>query len=92
MEDRIFESSRNVSIKLHHRIGRFVKIQLTFASKWIMISEIMFDSGNFQRTKITIFVCLYEIPRKITKKFVVCNENIHSEFILACFGSYLKRL
>ncbi|XP_030749296.1 discoidin domain-containing receptor 2-like [Sitophilus oryzae] len=51
MEDRIFETPRNVSIKLHHRVGRFVKLQLFFASKWILISEIAFDSspttGNF---------------------------------------------
>lgn len=50
MEDRIFETSRNVSIKLHRRVGRFVKIRLSFAAKWIMISEITFDSGecNYQ--------------------------------------------
>lgn len=51
MEDRIFEVSRNVSIKLHRRVGRFVKLQLHFANKWIMISEVIFDSdiahGNF---------------------------------------------
>ncbi|XP_050425447.1 discoidin domain-containing receptor 2-like [Adelges cooleyi] len=51
MEDRIFETSRNVSIKLHRRVGRFVKLKLSFAAKWIMISEITFDSdvaqGNF---------------------------------------------
>lgn len=47
MEDRIFEYARNVSIKLHHRIGRFVKLQLHFAAKWIMISEVTFDSGNY---------------------------------------------
>ncbi|XP_057663991.1 discoidin domain-containing receptor 2-like [Diorhabda carinulata] len=51
IEDRIFESSRNVSIKLHHRIGKFVRVRLYFASKWILISEISFDSvvvnGNF---------------------------------------------
>ncbi|KAK6628856.1 hypothetical protein RUM43_002672 [Polyplax serrata] len=51
MEDRIFENSRNVSIKLHHRVGMFVKLQLFFAAKWIMISEVTFDSvvahGNF---------------------------------------------
>ncbi|KAE8743335.1 hypothetical protein FOCC_FOCC011074 [Frankliniella occidentalis] len=51
MEDRIFESSRNVSIKLHHRVGRFVKLRLHFAAKWMLISEISFDSsvahGNF---------------------------------------------
>lgn len=51
MEDRIFENARNVTIKLHHRVGRFVKVQFHFASKWLLISEISFDSvvahGNF---------------------------------------------
>lgn len=51
IEDRIFETARNVSIKLHHRVGRFVKLQLFFAARWILISEITFDSvavnGNF---------------------------------------------
>ncbi|KAB0797030.1 hypothetical protein PPYR_11091 [Photinus pyralis] len=51
MEDKIFENSRNVTIKLHHRIGRFVKMQFHFAARWILISEITFDSvvthGNF---------------------------------------------
>lgn len=47
IEDRIFENSRNISIKLHHRVGRFVKLQLSFASKWIMVSEVTFDSGKF---------------------------------------------
>lgn len=51
MEDRIFENARNVSIKLHHRVGRFVKLQLQFAARWMLISEITFDSviahGNF---------------------------------------------
>lgn len=46
MEDRIFEHSRNISIKLHHRVGRFVKLQLHFAARWIMISEVTFDSGK----------------------------------------------
>nr|CAD7198758.1 unnamed protein product [Timema douglasi] len=45
IEDRIFENSRNISIKLHHRVGRFVKLQLHFAAKWIMISEVTFDSA-----------------------------------------------
>lgn len=48
MEDKIFESSRNVSIKLHRRVGRFVKLRLSFAAKWIMISEITFDSGKYK--------------------------------------------
>lgn len=51
MEDRVFENSRNVTIKLHRRVGRFVKMKLYFSNQWIMISEIIFDTdvaqGNF---------------------------------------------
>lgn len=51
VEDRIFESARNITIKLHHRVGKYVKLQFYFAAKWLMISEITFDSvvahGNF---------------------------------------------
>ncbi|XP_066592179.1 discoidin domain-containing receptor 2-like isoform X2 [Prorops nasuta] len=51
MEDRVFETSRNITIKLHHRVGKFVKLRLHFSARWIMISEVTFDSdmahGNF---------------------------------------------
>ena len=51
MTDEIFEEPRNISAKLHRRIGRFVKVQLYFASKWMLISEVSFDSslarGNY---------------------------------------------
>ncbi|CAB3226095.1 unnamed protein product [Arctia plantaginis] len=51
VEDNIFESSRNVSIKLHHRIGKWVRIELGFSARWILVSEIIFDSdvaqGNY---------------------------------------------
>ena len=54
MEDKIFESSRNVTIKLHHRVGKYVKLRLHFSDRWIMISEVTFDSGK--RTEFVIFV------------------------------------
>ena len=43
MTDEIFEEPRNISAKLHRRIGRFVKVQLYFASKWLLISEVSFN-------------------------------------------------
>ncbi|GLH05404.1 Discoidin domain-containing receptor 2 [Gryllus bimaculatus] len=49
IEDRIFESSRNISIKLHHRVGRFVKLQLHFAAKWIMLSETLRMATSAQK-------------------------------------------
>ncbi|KAJ8957027.1 hypothetical protein NQ318_012202, partial [Aromia moschata] len=55
MPDLILEHSRNVTIKLHHRIGRYLKLQLYFASRWILLSEVSFDSvlvtGNFTETE-----------------------------------------
>ncbi|XP_076271676.1 discoidin domain-containing receptor 2 isoform X2 [Rhynchophorus ferrugineus] len=51
MPDLVMEHSRNVTVKLHQRIGKFIKLQLYFASRWILISEVSFDSvvvrGNF---------------------------------------------
>ncbi|KAL1517291.1 hypothetical protein ABEB36_001073 [Hypothenemus hampei] len=43
--DKIFENARNVSVKLHHRVGQFVKLQLHFAAKWLLLSEISFESS-----------------------------------------------
>ncbi|XP_071531085.1 discoidin domain-containing receptor 2-like isoform X2 [Panulirus ornatus] len=51
MEDEVSEYARNVTIKLHQRVGKYVKIQLFYEARWIIISEIFFVStparGNF---------------------------------------------
>ena len=56
LEDEIFEEPRNVTSNLHHRVGRFVKIQLRFKSYWILISEVDFDispaRGNYSIEKL----------------------------------------
>lgn len=55
-EDRIFENSRNISVKLHHRVGRFVKLRLSFPSspaRWILISEVSFRSEPAARNYTT---------------------------------------
>ncbi|KDR19267.1 Discoidin domain-containing receptor 2, partial [Zootermopsis nevadensis] len=48
MPDTVLENARNVSINLHGRFGRFVKVQLYFAARWIMISEVVFESGKMK--------------------------------------------
>lgn len=54
-EDCIFEDSKNMSIKLHQRIGRYVKIQFFWASKkWLLISEITFDSRKPYYTRLLL--------------------------------------
>ncbi|GBM04718.1 Discoidin domain-containing receptor 2, partial [Araneus ventricosus] len=51
MPDPFFENGRNVTIHLYQRVGKFVKVELAFASKWMLISEVAFNSvpavGNF---------------------------------------------
>ena len=51
LEDAIFEEPRNVTAKLHRRVAKFVRMHMYFASKWIMISEVSFESsvarGNY---------------------------------------------
>ena len=51
MEDAIFQEPRNVTVKLHRRVAKFIKLQLFFAAKWLMISEVSFESsvarGNY---------------------------------------------
>ncbi|XP_030749346.1 discoidin domain-containing receptor 2-like [Sitophilus oryzae] len=42
--DRITENARNVSIGLHHRVGRYVKVRLFFADQLMMLSEVIFES------------------------------------------------
>lgn len=49
MPDRVLENARNVSIHLHSRTARFIKIRLFFASYWIMLSEVAFESGKKTR-------------------------------------------
>ncbi|GFS57942.1 retrovirus-related Pol polyprotein from transposon TNT 1-94 [Trichonephila clavipes] len=46
LPDLFFDHSRNVTIFLHHGIGRVVKIELHFAARWLLLSEVSFDSGR----------------------------------------------
>ncbi|XP_014208586.1 discoidin domain-containing receptor 2-like [Copidosoma floridanum] len=56
MEDNVFEHAHNVTVKLHNRVGKFVKLKLHFSAKWIMISEVSFISvvahGNFSAEEL----------------------------------------
>ncbi|KAA0201619.1 hypothetical protein HAZT_HAZT010083 [Hyalella azteca] len=43
--DRVFEEAKNVTIRLHDSSADTVKLQLFFALRWLMVSEITFDSA-----------------------------------------------
>ena len=47
MPDLALENARNVSIDLKGEHGQFVMIQLFFAAKWILISEVTFVSSPY---------------------------------------------
>lgn len=47
MRDTLIEYARTVIIPLQNRIGRYVRIELYFDAKWIMLSEAQFESGKF---------------------------------------------
>lgn len=36
-----------ISIPLQSRVGKFVKIEIKPQSKWLLLSEITFESGNY---------------------------------------------
>ena len=45
--DSIFEIARNVTVDLQNIPATMIKLQLYFASEWILISEVTFDSSKF---------------------------------------------
>uniref|UniRef100_A0A1I8PY60 Protein kinase domain-containing protein n=1 Tax=Stomoxys calcitrans TaxID=35570 RepID=A0A1I8PY60_STOCA len=51
MPDVVLDHARDVTIKLHHRLGKYLQLHLYFAARWLMLSEITFISapvaGNF---------------------------------------------
>jgi len=46
MRDTLIEFARNVIVPIPNRIGRFIKVELYFDSRWMMISEVRFESGT----------------------------------------------
>ena len=46
MRDTLIEFARNVIVPIPHRVARFIKVELYFDARWMMISEIRFESGR----------------------------------------------
>ena len=71
MPDLAMENARNVTINLKEEHGQYVMLQLSFAAKWILISEITFFSG--EKTKI-------KIEQKFPSKM---NDNNTNDFFFS---------
>ena len=48
IRDTVVEYARYVQIRLDGIVARFIKIELYFDAKWILISEVQFDSGKYK--------------------------------------------
>ena len=58
MRDMLMESSRYVIISIPHRVGKFIRAELYFDAKWLMLSEVVFESSKYWITnecKLHIF-------------------------------------
>ena len=47
MRDSLMEYARTAVIPLQHGVGRYVRVQLEFDAKWMLVSEVQFDSGTW---------------------------------------------
>ncbi|XP_048779029.2 discoidin domain-containing receptor 2-like isoform X2 [Ostrea edulis] len=65
-KDLWMEYARTVPIQLENRVGKYVKVQLYFDSKWMLISEISFKS-DITRANVTIELPPVTHPMKTTK-------------------------
>ncbi|CAH0715978.1 unnamed protein product, partial [Brenthis ino] len=96
VEDNIFESSRNVSIKLHHRIGKWVRIELHFSARWILISEVLFDSdvaqGNYTPESPKPAVGKDKTKQQVTKDLPISTAHQDDPLYMAIIVGVLTAL
>ncbi|CAF4679630.1 unnamed protein product [Rotaria sp. Silwood1] len=74
--DDIFEIARPILIELNNHIAKFVRLDLYFDSKWLLISEITFDSQIYNE-KIEKN---NEIKEKILKKSFNIDNNLRKHY------------
>ncbi|CAG2103628.1 unnamed protein product [Medioppia subpectinata] len=89
MADNVIEKARDVVIHLHHRIGRFVKFELKFAKKWILISEVSFKLTRIDINFTENYAHLDYVPpiTPITTAAINSNRSLISEsLVLISFG------
>jgi len=71
--DDIFEIPRPILIELNNHIAKFVRLDLYFDSKWLLISEITFDSQIYNQKK-------NEIKEKLLKKSTNIGMDIRKRY------------
>ncbi|XP_060594250.1 discoidin domain-containing receptor 2-like [Ruditapes philippinarum] len=56
IRDKYIEYARYVVIQLDHIIAKYIKLELYFDAKWILISEVKFESSKYFFSSVVIFV------------------------------------
>lgn len=47
MRDTVMETARVIIIPINYRVGRFIRADFYFDARWMMISEVYFESGEY---------------------------------------------
>ena len=68
MRDTLIEYARNVVVPLENQVGRYIRLRLYFDSRWMMISEVQFQSGMLSNCLLSslCLVCEYVTVMTVT--------------------------
>ena len=71
MRDTLIEFARNVIIQVPNHVARFVKARLYFDARWLMISEVRFESGTQRLVEFhsVLRICVVRIIKSVKSKF-----------------------
>jgi len=61
LRDDAMEYARMVPVSVPHELGDRVNVRLYFDARWLMISEVQFQSGTIQRLVISAKVNVVNI-------------------------------
>jgi hypothetical protein len=78
------DTSRNITVPLMGRMGRYVRIQLVFTAPLILLSEISFESGAFCRFFPLVYPKL-AIPLRVLQ-FLSTETSL-----MSCWKSFTGR-
>ena len=79
MESGKMEGPVNVTQTLEGRVGRFVKLELYFENKWLLLSEIRFSSKESDRKNLTDNEAVDVRDRIVEPKVLVEPKNVDNE-------------
>ncbi|GLV42828.1 Discoidin domain receptor [Carabus blaptoides fortunei] len=80
--DRTRESARNITILLHGHVARFLRVRLHFTSKWLLLSEVAFESSpvpnNFTDDMLDKYYREQDAETSTVAPGVVNGETTHA--------------